>query len=208
MQTSTAVTFKVGPTSRVQSPTSCRGAKRHTLRTLDLGPRTSDRGFTLLELSLVLLILGVLFTLLVPRLRNVADVRLTSTAERLAATARYLFAEAAFTGQVYRLHYNLDKHTYWVTVLDLAQDSPEFIQDPAPLSRQVIFSSDVTFADVTLPSLGAIVAGEVFTHFYPQGYVDPTVIHLHNQRGRFSTVIIPPLTGEARVYDGYADTYE
>lgn len=167
------------------------------------GPLKPETGFTLLELSLVLLILGVLFTLFVPRLRSITDMRLASTAERLAATARYLFAEAAFTGHVYRLHYNLDKRTYWVTVLALTQDSPEFVQDPAPLSQQVIFSSDVTFADVITPSLGATTAGEVFTHFYPQGYVDPTVIHLRNQHGRFSTVIVPPLTGEARAYDGY-----
>lgn len=185
MLTSTAATFEAGPTSQAQSP------------------GTPDTGFTLLELSLILLILGVLFTLFVPRLRNVADVRLVSAAERLAATARYLFAEAAFTGQLYRLHYNLDKRTYWVTVLGRVQDSLEFVQDPAPLSRRVIFPPDVTFANVITPSLGTIAAGEVFTHFYPQGYADPTVIHLRNQRGRFSTVIIPPLTGEARVYDGY-----
>ena len=172
-------------------------------RSLKKGPLKPNAGFTLLELSLVLLILGVLFALFVPRLRNVADVRLASTAERLAATARYLFAEAAFTGQLYRLHYNLDERAYWVTVLGQVQDSLEFVQDPAPLSRGVTFPPEVTFANVITASLGTTAAGEVFTHFYPQGYADPTVVHLRNQRGHFFTVVIPPLTGEARVYDGY-----
>ena len=48
-------------------------------------------------------------------------------------------------------------------------------------------------------------AGQVFTHFYPQGYVDPTVVHLRDQQARMMTVMIPPITGEARVYEGYVD---
>jgi len=44
-----------------------------------------------------------------------------------------------------------------------------------------------------------------FDFTLPHGYVDPTVVHLRDQREQMMTVMIPPITGEARVYEGYVD---
>src|SRR5262249_33877362 len=78
-------------------------------------------GFTLLELSLVLFILGLLVAVVVPRLGDLRGARLESSARRLAALVRYLNGEAAFSSQLYRLNYDLDKQAYWVSVLAVNQ---------------------------------------------------------------------------------------
>lgn len=162
-------------------------------------------GFTLLELTVVLFIIGLLLTMIVPHLGDVGGARLDATAKRMAAVVRYLAGEAALQNRPYRLNYDLDKHTYWITTLTPTQDGAEFQEDQSPLSRPVQLPQTITFADVQVPGVGRMSTGRVYTHFFPQGYTDPTLIHLRDQRSRVITVFIPPLTGEARIYDGYVD---
>jgi type II secretion system protein H len=164
-------------------------------------------GFTLLELSLVLFIIGLLVTVLVPRLGGLNRARLDTSAQRLAALVRYLNGEAAFSGHVYRIRYDLDQHGYAVQVLTPSTETKTFVADESPLSRPVQLPTSITFADIRVPSVGRVNSGQVFTHFYPQGYTDPTVIHLRDQQSRMMTVIVPPITGEATVYEGYVDAY-
>jgi len=164
-------------------------------------------GFTLLELSLVLFIIGLLVTVLVPRLGGLDRARLETSAQRLAALVRYLNGEAAFRGHVYRIRYDLDQHRYGVQILTPSGETKTFVADEAPLSLPVQLPKNIFFADIRVPRVGLVNTGQVFTHFYPQGYTDPTVIHLRDQRSRMMTVLVPPITGEATVYEGYVDAY-
>lgn len=174
-------------------------------------------GFTLLELSVVIFILGLLVTLALPRFGSIGRARLEASAKRLASLVRYLGSEAAFKSQLYRLHYDLDEHTYWVSVFAAGQNQQnqqnqidqqaraEFIDDPDPLAQPVRLPPTISFADVRVPGIGRVSRGNVYTHFYPQGYTDPTVIHLRDQEARVMTVSIPPLIGEVGVFEGYVD---
>ena len=170
-------------------------------------PASSLQGFTLLELSLVLFIIGLLVAVIVPRLGDLRGTRLESSARRLATLARYLNGEAAFSSQLYRLSYDLDERTYWVSILAANQHTPEFIADPSPLARPVRLPSSITFVDIQVPSAGRVSTGQVYTHFYPQGYTDPTIIHLRDQHSRTVTVMIPPLPAEIGVFEGYVDGF-
>jgi len=170
-------------------------------------PGSNLQGFTLLELSLVLFIIGLLVAVTVPRLGDLGGTRLESSARRLASLVRYLNGEAAFSSQLYRLNYDLDKCTYWVSVLAANQNAPEFIADTSPLARPVQLPSSITFVDVHVPSAGRVSTGRVYTYFYPQGYTDPTVIHLRDQHSRVVTITIPPLPAEVGISEGYVDGF-
>jgi type II secretory pathway pseudopilin PulG len=158
-------------------------------------------------LAVVLFIIGLLAAAVFPHLGNVSGARLDATAQRLAAAVRYLSGEAALRNRPYRLNYDLDKQSYWVTTLVTTQENKEFHLDQTPLSRPVQLPPMITFADVQTPGIGRVSTGRVYTHFLPHGYADPTVIHLRDQRARIVTVLIPPLTGEARIYEGYVDGF-
>jgi len=199
----------VGDAVTVPVPPRCRVAAlpRRPRLFSNPYPPVPSAGFTLLELSVVLLIIGLLAAVALPRLGDVSGRRLESSARRLAALVHYLSGEAAFSGRLYRLHYDLDQRAYWVTVLTGPREGGEFIPDDSPLARSVQLPTSIAFADVFVPSIGRVRTGQVYTHFYPQGYADPTVIHLRDQHARVVTVTIPPLTGEARVLEGYADGF-
>ncbi|MBM4259660.1 MAG: prepilin-type N-terminal cleavage/methylation domain-containing protein [Deltaproteobacteria bacterium] len=168
-------------------------------------PAPSPKGFTLLELSLTLFIIGLLVTALLPRFGDIGGARLENSARRLAALVRYVNGEAAFSGRVYRIRYDLREQSYAVQVLVPSRGATEFVADPSPMSQPVRLPSGIAFADVHIAQAGRLNTGQVFTHFYPHGYVDPTVVHLRDQRDRTMTVMIPPVTGEARIYEGYVD---
>jgi general secretion pathway protein H len=67
-----------------------------------------ESGFTLIELTIVVLLLGLFSALVVPRLPGVGEDGLKSSARRIAGTVKYFFNEAALTGRPHRLEYNLD----------------------------------------------------------------------------------------------------
>ena len=159
---------------------SDRGDERHgTRETTCLG----CSGFTLLELSLVLLIIMVVLALTIPRLRDPGRSELAAQAHRLSLTFRLLRSEAALNGYAYRLNYDLDQQRYWVTPHEQGTDLAEFARDAGSLAQGTRLPSPVGIADVVLPTLaGKIAQGQIYTVFYPDGSIDPTVIHLGNGR--------------------------
>ncbi len=207
MLTWTAMTCEPWRLGRKESENTEPG--EHVFSALTPNPQSliPSPGFTLLELSLVLFIIGLLVAVTVPRLGDLGGTRLESSARRLASLVRYLNGEAAFSSQLYRLNYDLDKRTYWVSVLVANQNAPEFIADTSPLARPVQLPSSITFVDVHVPSAGRVSTGRVYTYFYPQGYTDPTVIHLRDQHSRVVTITIPPLPVEVGISEGYVDGF-
>ncbi|MCC6766074.1 MAG: prepilin-type N-terminal cleavage/methylation domain-containing protein [Deltaproteobacteria bacterium] len=165
--------------------------------------RHASSGFTLLELAVVLLILGIAASFLAPRLRDPEGAALAASAERLATTARYLYDEAAYQRLPMRLNLDLDHQSYFVTVLGGEPDAPEFVPIDSPLARPVVLPDSVAFRDVVLPAVGLVTEGVVFAQFSPEGWADPLVVHLRGRSGGEATMAIEPLTGRTRVADRY-----
>jgi prepilin-type N-terminal cleavage/methylation domain-containing protein len=180
-------------------PTSTAGPSSERAR----NPRDRSSGFTLLELCVVLLILGISVSFLAPRLRDPDALALTASAARLATTARYLYDEAAYQRVPMRLNIDLDHQAYFVTVLGGDPDAPEFVAVDSALARPVALPDAVAFADVVLPALGTVTEGTVFAQFSPEGGADALVVHLRGRAGGDATMAIDPLTGRTRVADRY-----
>lgn len=179
-------------------PTSTAGPSSERARLRD---RSS--GFTLLEICVVLLILGIAVSFVAPRLRDPDSLALTASAARLATTARYLYDEAAYQRRPMRLNFDLDHQTYFVTVLGGDPDAPEFVPVETSLAKPTSLPDAVAFADVVLPALGTVTEGTVFAQFSPDGWADPLVVHLRGRAGGDATMAIDPVTGKTRVADRY-----
>ncbi|GIW43005.1 MAG: hypothetical protein KatS3mg077_0287 [Candidatus Binatia bacterium] len=154
-------------------------------------PRTgvrSSAGFTLLELSLVLLLLSVLLVVVVPRFRDRDRAELLAHAQRLQLVFRFLRNQAVFSGVTYRLHFDLDQQRYWAALDEAgAMDLNQFVSEVGSLARGVTLAEAVAIADVSLPLEGVKIAqGGLYTLFYPDGSVEPTVIHLATAREAYT----------------------
>ena len=165
--------------------------------------RSGERGFTLIELSIVILIIAIVARFAIPKLRSITGAELTATTRRLANTTRYLYEEAALRGTVLTLYFDLDRQEYWVARSDPETGLP--VEDTEPLAKRVRLPPDVRIADVVVPGAGKLSAGLVPTRFYPEGYADRSVIHLGDTEGHAYTLRIDPVRGRAEVFEEYRD---
>src|SRR4051812_45300840 len=75
--------------------------------------RCTSRGFSLIEIMVVIAIFALMTGGAVYGLRSIAKSDLRATSSRLAGAIRYCFDRAITTGQYYRLVLDLDNNKYW-----------------------------------------------------------------------------------------------
>ena len=97
------------------APTACRAA---TAIIMMLRAGKGKRGFSLLELVLVLLLIGVSMLIVLPNIaRGLQEREVRTSALGLAAAARDLRSRALFDGEAQQLVVNLPQNSYRVAPL-------------------------------------------------------------------------------------------
>ena len=159
-------------------------------------------GFTLIELSVVLFLMALMALLIVPSMAGLHVSRLKHESRRLAGRATFLYDQAAASKTVLRLTFNLDAQLYSVTRMDPHSTKPAFVPDLEDGAAPVTLPSDVVLRDVTVEGTGTVTRGSVSCNFYPEGYVDATVVHLVDPTGTVFTLTFQPLTGRVSIARG------
>jgi prepilin-type N-terminal cleavage/methylation domain-containing protein len=164
--------------------------------------RGAPPGFTLLELAVVIFIMGLMLTLAMPYIGGFRQAELRSQARRLAGRATYMFDEATGHKLVLRLIFDMDNNGYAAARLDPYALQPVFAPDYSVSGRPVMMPASVRIRDVTIEGVGTVSRGVVATNFYPEGYMDATVVHLQDASGDVMTLEFSPLTGEVAIVGG------
>jgi len=159
-------------------------------------------GFTLLELAVVIFIMGLMLTLALPYLGGFREAALKSQARRLAGRATYMYDEATGHKLVLRLIFDLDNNGYAAAKLDPYAVKPVFAADASVSGQPVMMPPAIRIRDVTIEGLGTVNRGVAATTFYPEGYVDATVVHLEDASGDVMTLEFSPLTGQVAIISG------
>ncbi|PLX85322.1 MAG: hypothetical protein C0617_04420 [Desulfuromonas sp.] len=158
-------------------------------------------GFTLVELALVVLLVSLFSMLTLPTLTGLGQNELSGSARRIAGTVKYLFNESALDRLEYRLTYDLDRDTFGAKKLE---SNGELVAVTGT-GRQQRLKGGVRFKDVQVTGRGKFSTGEVTTSIHPVGWLDETVVHLENDRGKALTLRINPFTGSTEVHEGYLE---
>jgi general secretion pathway protein H len=160
------------------------------------------RGFTLIEIAVVLAIIGMVLMLVLPRLPSTEKENLKISARTLAATLRYLQDRAATSGTTYYLR--MEPGTDNVKVLEAGADGSE--KEPGdPLLQKRPVKEGIQVADVVIPRLGLVNDRPVRLTVGKAGLRDVVNIHLRSPDGTFWTVMAFPDSGKVKVYEGYQE---
>ncbi len=159
-------------------------------------------GFTLLELAVVLFLMGLMLLIAMPYVGGVGDAQLKSISRRLAGRATYLYDEASARKLVIQLVFDMDNNAYFVMTADPYAAEPAFFPDLSPAGARVTLPDTVRIRDVTVEGIGTLSRGTIATQFYPEGYVDATIVHLVDSKERVMTLGIDPLTGQVMIAKG------
>lgn len=169
--------------------------------------RASDegqRGFTLLEIGLTLALIGLLVTLILPRLGVIGSASLQASARQLASRIELLREDAALRGHWVRLSFDPKRGDYAADVLVSTTTGRRFVAEDAPLFRAVTLPEGVSL-DVTGPGLTQTAEGKQAALFAPDGFVEPMVVHLGNRAEQVFSIVVEPARSRPRVYDRYVD---
>ncbi len=165
-------------------------------------PRRNAGGFTLIEIAVVLFLMALMAILIMPSVRGFHLSRLKHEVRQLAGRASFLYDQASANKVVLRLTFNLDANGYSVSRLDPHAPTPVFAPDLEAGAAPVLLPPDVRLRDVTVEGIGTLARGTISCNFYPEGYVDATVVHLIDPAGTVFTLSFQPLTGRVSIVKG------
>ena len=146
-----------------------------------------DKGFTLLELIMVMVILSTVLAMAAPSLSGFFGSRQThDTAAQILALTQLARSQAISEGIVYRLNFDTVERTYWLT----AQRAGIFEELPTGLGQIFTLPKDMVMEleDVEAEDM------EKFLQFTPQGTVTAATIRLIDRRGLALEVTCPTVT--------------
>lgn len=148
-----------------------------------------DRGFTLVELLLVLLIVAIAAGLTVPNFsKTYARIQLKKTAEDLAYLMRYAQSRAVVKNRPVRLTFDEEFSRYWLTEAT-AEDNEEFARISGRWGKTYPVSEKIE-----------VFSDKLFVTFYPDGHMDRQLIYVTREE-RTLTISTREQRGYVRVFD-------
>ena len=159
------------------------------------------RGFTFIELTVVILLIGLIMGITMPRFRYaLLTDHLKSTTRKLNAIIKTLRDEAIREQVTYTLHFDLESDRYWI------ESSAMNEEERAQTKKQAkSLPSGVRVMDVWYRDKGKKMTGETTIRFSKKGYVQPAVIHLVSEDDREFTLVLSPFLGRVKILEKYVE---
>jgi prepilin-type N-terminal cleavage/methylation domain-containing protein len=161
-----------------------------------------SKGFTLIELAVVVILLGVMIALVAPRLGELGEANLKRSARHLTGMIRFLHEESQAKKREYRLRFDIQDGRYWAESFRLLSDSAgEFQKTTSVIAGEGSLFGQTTFRDIRAGSH----PDDPYIVFMPDGWVESTIIHLRDGSGRDFSLLVKPLTGNTELREGYVE---
>ena len=156
-------------------------------------------GFTLIELTVVILLAGIIMSLTVPRFQQVlVSDNLKSSARKMVGKITGLRNDAIRNHRDYYLRFDLDANRYWIEYSGMTE-----LEQMAAKEKPSTFPDDVHVLDIWFFGPGKQETGETSIRFNKKGYIQPALIHLNSDDGRQLTLVLRPFLGQIQVTDEY-----
>jgi len=185
-----------------QNERPCTISLRNPRNTINTMSRTtSSKGYTLIELTIVIVLIGMMLAVSIPRFRySLLTDNLKSVTRRMIGVVKEIRNDAVREQKAYFLYFDLDANKVWVESQGMAQEEKEMIRE-----RAYTLPEDTRIMDVWRKDWGKQAHGEVAIRFTKKGYVQHTVIHLSAEDGRRFSLILSPFLGTIKSHDTYVD---
>lgn len=190
--------------------------------------RLNHHGFTLIELLVVVGLIALISIIALPSIGSFTRASIDSAARDIASIMKESYNSTVVSGNVYRVVYDLKSGQFWAEagpaslVLETKESkekearrkrsnrkedekpSNPFSMDRSINRSKVSLPRGVEFEDVlTQESTEPITEGQAFTHLFPHGLIEQTIIHLKDSSNHRYSLVISPTLGRTDVYQRY-----
>ncbi len=156
-------------------------------------------GFTLAEIAVVLILVGIILSVTIPRLTGVSEnERLRTAVRRLVGQALEAHSEATTRARPWFLCLDLKNHRSWLSSVRPGKEG-----EAGRESDYFTLPAGVAYADAVHPQLGMVKNGRVSFGYWPQGGNEPGTIHLKSDNGKIITIFLRPYMGRTEIKEGY-----
>jgi general secretion pathway protein H len=194
--------------------------------------KSKNQGFSLIEMLVVVAIIAMITGVSLPTVSSYFQLSLNSATRDLATVIKESYNAAVISGRVYRLAYDLKQNQYWVEAgppdalletketkekeerkkrlfKDETEKQSPFSMDKTITRKKMSLPRGVTYEDIiTQQSPEPLTSGIAYTHFFPHGLTEQSIIHLTDQSKHKASLVITPLIGNTDLYDHYVNGAE
>jgi general secretion pathway protein H len=188
----------------------------------------NSRGFSLIEISIVILIIGGLLTIALPRMQfGKVDTR--KVIREITTSVKEVRNRAKLYGTTYRLAFRLDtdNQAYWVeksttityidkAALEKAREAAEssfrkdenaegktpspFQPDSSFFKKEQTLPRDYHFKLIESGAQNVTYSdGMAYIHFFPQGFIETALIQIEDPKKNIWSITFNPITGQSAI---------
>jgi type II secretory pathway pseudopilin PulG len=159
------------------------------------------KGYTFIELTVVIFLIGLTLVLTVPRFRYaMLTDELKANVRKMVGKIRELRTEAIREQKTYKLCFDLESNRFWIESTDMTDEERALAYEKA-----FWLPGGVRILDVWFKARGKKVEGKAEIYLTKKGYIEPSAIHLGAEDGREFTIVLRPFLGKVKVFDKYVE---
>lgn len=163
--------------------------------------RRADEGFTLIELTVVMAIITIVFFFSIPRLQNeILTDPSKKTSRWLLANVRALKERSFREKKDYILYIDTNNHSFRIPGRADENENESDMLEPAA-DNQYQLPENMRIIDVEFPGNVEVSTGIAEVYFYAKGYSDTVFIHMEDDQDRRISFLIEPFLPLCRYYE-------
>ncbi len=157
----------------------------------------NKKGYTFIELTVVVLLIGLMLTLTIPRFRYaILTDNLKISSRKLVGVIKNLRNRAFQEHKNFVLHFDLESNRFWI-------DSTDMTKEERLLAREKASSlpKDVRILGVRSGVKVNNTDGETSIRFNKKGYAQQSVISLGSEDGRKFAIVLSPFLPRVKILE-------
>ncbi len=156
--------------------------------------KRNQRGFTLIELMVVIVILSLVSFISLPLLTNRGEGDERLKLRRIAGTVKQLYNEATLTRDEHLLMFDFNRNS----LLAFRLRSSSGAIEKEPFGREVKLSP-LQIKQVDVEGKGTFRTGQVFVRVFPLGWMEQIHLLVRKKNGDEVQLAFSPLTGSVTI---------
>jgi len=155
----------------------------------------NSKGYTFIELTVVILLVGLMLALTIPRFRDAILMdTLKSTSRKLAGIVKNLRGRAFREHKNFILHFDLESNRFWIDSTDMTEKERGLAHEKASS-----LPKDVHILGIKLGPEGKNADKDTTIRFDKKGYVQQSIISLGSEDGRELSIVLSPFLPRVKI---------